>query len=448
MTTINSADTQYMRLISHNNPVRVAWNILILCAILGFLFIVTYRIAFKSFSGGALYYALNLLFVADIGFSLITKVKLGHIRIETPAEIRKYYMKGWFAIDALAAFPFEVVLIAIFGGIPSEPLALSLFLFVQALTLVKLLKVGRIFKELEEALDIIPALKRLILFGYWLAASLHLMVVGWILIGGTEAHRTAFDQYLRGLYWAITTVATIGYGDYFPDHENNAQILYTIIIELFGVAMFSYVIANVSSLVSNLDVARAAYQRKLEEVNGFMRSQRIPSEMQARVRDYYSYLWIQQKGVDTSNVLDSMPNGLSQEILMFLNRDVLNRVDIFKGSDELFLRESVRLMKPQIFLPGEYIIRQGEFADCMYFLASGDVRVMINGNTVAKLGPGSPFGETALIDNQHRNASIVSETYGTGYRLEKDDFNALRAKYPEFDRQVEEIARQRKIANR
>jgi voltage-gated potassium channel len=207
--------------------------------------------------------------------------------------------------------------------------------------------------------------------------------------------------------------------------------------------MFSYIIANVSSLITNLDIARSAYQRRLEEVNAYMRSQHIPADMQERVRDYYSYLWAKQKGVDVSNVLDEMPNGLSQEILMFLNRDVLSRVEIFRDADELFLRESVRLMKPQVFLPGEYIIRQGEFADCMYFLASGEVRVVINGNDVARLGAGSPFGETALIDNQHRNASIVSETYGTGYRLDKDDFNALRAKYPLFDRKVEAIARSR-----
>ena len=145
-----------------------------------------------------------------------------------------------------------------------------------------------------------------------------------------------------------------------------------------------------------------------------------------------------------------MPIGLSQEILLFLNRDILSRVSIFKGSaaNELFIRESVRLMKPQVFLPGEYIIRQGEFADCMYFLASGEVRIVINGNDVArKLAPGSPFGETALIDNQHRNASVVSDSYGTGYRLDKDDFNGLRSKYPEFDRQVEAIARSRNNAN-
>ena len=208
--------------------------------------------------------------------------------------------------------------------------------------------------------------------------------------------------------------------------------------------MFSYVIANVSSLISNLDIARSAYQQRLEEVNSYMRSQHIPSELQHKVRDYYSYLWAKQKGVDVTGALEDIPNGLAQEIRMFLNRDMLSKVTIFKEANELFLRESVRLMKPQVFLPGEYIIRQGEFADCMYFLTSGDVRIVINDAEVARLCPGSPFGETALITNQFRNASVISESYGTGYRLIKADFDILRSKYPEFDRQVEKISKSRR----
>jgi signal-transduction protein with cAMP-binding, CBS, and nucleotidyltransferase domain len=174
-----------------------------------------------------------------------------------------------------------------------------------------------------------------------------------------------------------------------------------------------------------------------------MRSQRIPLPLQERVRDYYSFLWERQRGTDISAVLSDIPHGLSEEILLFLNHDMISRVPIFAHAEELFLREAVRILKPQIFLPGEYIIRQGEFADCMYFLTSGSVRVLVNDQQVASLGPGSAFGEKALLDNRLRNASVVSDCYGTGYRMGKESFNELRAKYPDFDRQVEAIAKSR-----
>jgi hypothetical protein len=431
--------------IPHNHPGRIAWNVLILVSILAFLFIITFRIVFQGHYGDSLYYALNLLLLADIGVNFVSKVKIGHLRLETWPEIVSHYLKGWFAIDVIAAFPFELILLAVLGGVPTEHgSARTLYLALQALTLVKLAKAGRLFKELEESLGIIPSVRRLILFGYWLSAAIHLMALGWIVIGAAESYRSHLGQYLRAFYWVTTTVATIGYGDYGPNHDSDLQVLYTIVVEVLGVGMFSYIIANVSSLISNLDIARSTYQRRLDEVNAYLRSQRIPFELQERVRDYYSYLWEKQRGISASTVLDDIPRGLSQEILMFLNREVVNRVDLFRGADDLFLRESVQLLRPRVFLPDEFIIRQGEYGDCMYFLTSGEVRILIGESEIARLGPGSPFGETALVENLHRNASVVSISYSTGYQLAKGDFDVLRHKYPEFDRQVREVVERRK----
>lgn len=444
---IQSADNHGVtRLISHDHPLRIAWNVLMLGAILLFLFIITYRIVFHSFSGDILYYALNALFLADIGANFLTKGKYGHIRLETPSDIARHYLKGWFAVDALAAFPFELVLVMAVGTVPAGSFLAKVYLVLQGLTLIKLFKAGRIFNELEEALRIIPAVRRLVTVVYWLSMALHLMALGWILIGAGATEGSHFDIYLRAFYWVTTTIATIGYGDYTPDHGSNLQIAYTIVVELFGVGMFSYIVANVSSLIANLDVSRSSYQKRLEEVNAYLRAQRIPPELQDRVRDYYSYLWVKQRGVSASAILEDIPRSLSQEILMFLNREVVNRVELFRGADELFIREAVQLLKPRVFLPEEYIIRQGEFGDCMYFLTSGEVRIVIGGKEITRLGPGSPFGETALIENLHRNASVISSAYSTGYQLNKDDFDGLRAKYPEFDRQVKAVVEARKKA--
>jgi voltage-gated potassium channel len=431
-------------LVAHNHPLRIAWDILMLGVILTFVFIISYRIVFNSFAGGSLYYALNFLLVADIAMNFATKAKSGYQRFETVHDIALHYLQGWFALDLFAAIPFELIIVAAFQGLPKEPSLARVYLLLQGLTLVKLLKARRIFNELEEALRILPAVKRLLSVGYWLAIALHLMALGWILIGGGETEGPAADRYLRAIYWVTTTIATIGYGDYYPNHASNPQILYTIMVEIFGVGMFSYIIANVSSLVSNLDLARSSYQRRLDEVNAYLRAQRIPPELQDRVRDYYSYLWEKQRGVSANAVLDDIPHSLSQEILLFLNRDLIGRVELFSGADELFIRESVQLLKPRVFLPGEYIIRQGEYGDSMYFLTGGEVRIVVDGKDVARLGAGSPFGETALVENLHRNASVVSDAYSTGYQLAKADFDVLRSKYPEFDRRVREVVERRK----
>jgi CRP-like cAMP-binding protein len=79
----------------------------------------------------------------------------------------------------------------------------------------------------------------------------------------------------------------------------------------------------------------------------------------------------------------------------------------------------------------------------MYFLSSGDVEVLVGDTKVAQLGAGSPFGETALLQGERRNASIRALTYCDVYKLSKSDFDALRARYPDFDVEVKKVIEER-----
>lgn len=428
----------------HNHPAKLAWDLIILATVLVFTYLITYKMVFHAFEADGLYYSLNLLFLLDMAAGFVTKVKVGHRRLETLPEIRAYYLRSWFVVDLLAFFPFELIPVVLFGGIPTDPTMFTLYLSLQSLTLIKLVKAVRIFRELTEALGLSPAVKRLLSFGYWFLQVIHLMAMGWILIGAAEAARPQLDQYLRSVYWVTTTIATIGYGDYYPNHESNLQIVYTIFVQLLGVGFYTFVIANVSSLVANIDVARASYQRHMEEVNSYLKSQKVPADLQERVRDYYSYLWEQQKSVTSRTVIEDLPSSLSLEILLHQNRELLEKVEVFQGADEVFIREAVQRLRPRVFLPREYIVRQGDYGDSMYFLTLGQLQVLVDEDQVAVLVPGSVFGEAALVTEDRRNASVKASTYGTGYQLSKHDFNELRTKYPEFDERVKQIVAARK----
>ncbi|MEY5027085.1 MAG: hypothetical protein RLZZ244_2613 [Verrucomicrobiota bacterium] len=121
----------------------------------------------------------------------------------------------------------------------------------------------------------------------------------------------------------------------------------------------------------------------------------------------------------------------------------LKKVEFFEAEPESFLREIARMLDTQVFLPGDFIIRQDEVGDCMYFLASGTAEVLVNGQRVAKLGAGAPFGEMALVSGERRNASIRATEYCDVHRLGKEDFDLLRTKHPAFDAKVRTIVKQR-----
>ena len=428
-------------------PAKVAYNAFLIFSALAGTIITSYRLTFKLYDFDAIYWIITIVYVLDIPYTFNQSVKKG-LKIYTDrASISRLYLRGWFAVDLVACIPFSWLFYVTSLWAPRSSIevgaVLDIIMVTKLMKMVKISKVSAIFNDIKETLSVSPALMRLATFGFWFVTTVHLMACGWVLIGASEVSRPNFDQYLRGVYWCVTTIATIGYGDYTPNHDSNLQIIYTVIVMIFGVGMYGYIIGNVATLIANLDVARANYQAKMEEINDFLRTRKVPGPLQSRVRNYYAYLWETQKSVTPISITEELPHTLSMEISLYLNRAILEKVALFKNANEIFIREIVQLMQPMVFLPDDYIIRQGEYGDCMYFLSNGDVEVIVNGSRVASLGQGSPFGETALIQGEKRMASIRAISYCDVYKLAKADFDALRARYPDFDAQVKKVVEDR-----
>lgn len=407
----------------------------------------SFDICGKTLNPGCFYLYIVIFFFLDIIIQFVTSIRKDMDLIDDRRRIAIHYLRGWFTVDILAVLPFAVwlALTAPFAGQNKPPLPwIILFL----MPLIKLSKVPLWFNNLQKHLSLNPSVMRFIVFAFWFTLAVHAMSLGWLLIGAGETVRSYLDQYIRALYWCTTTIATIGYGDYTPDHDSNLQILYTIGVQIIGVGMYGYIIGNMASLIANLDVAKNVFMKKMEEINDYFHVKRIPPELQNRVRDYYYYLWETRKSVSAFTVIEGLPPALAMDLLLFVNKGILEKVELFRNTDEVFIREIVQLLRPMVFLPEDYIIRQGEYGECMYFLNSGDAEVLINNKRIALLGSGSPFGETALLQSERRTASIRALTYCDTYTLYKNDFNDLRRKYPEFDTQVRRVMEERARQNR
>jgi monovalent cation:H+ antiporter, CPA1 family len=102
-----------------------------------------------------------------------------------------------------------------------------------------------------------------------------------------------------------------------------------------------------------------------------------------------------------------------------------------------------KLLKPRLATPGERVVAKGDWADGMYFIASGALEVRSNGISTP-LPPGSFFGEMGLIDRQPRSADVYATAYSHLLFLDARDFDELLATDAEIrERIVVEAAARR-----
>ena len=76
------------------------------------------------------------------------------------------------------------------------------------------------------------------------------------------------------------------------------------------------------------------------------------------------------------------------------------------------------------FPTGHVIARQGEVGTGFFLVASGAVRVVRDGQTIARIGPGDFFGELSVLDGRPRLAQVVADGPTVCLALASWDFEA------------------------
>jgi CRP-like cAMP-binding protein len=91
---------------------------------------------------------------------------------------------------------------------------------------------------------------------------------------------------------------------------------------------------------------------------------------------------------------------------------MLAGVDLFAGLDEGTLERVASTGAAITFRAGDAIVEQGKSDRSMYVLLEGEATVEVNGERVGSLSSGAYLGETALIDNAPRSATVRAGASG------------------------------------
>lgn len=188
-----------------------------------------------------------------------------------------------------------------------------------------------------------------------------------------------FGSIPEAMYWAVITLTTVGYGDVTPVTPLGKLI--AAFTAIAGLMMLALPVAIISS-----QFAREIHRRD------------------------FVVTW-----------------------------SMVARVPLFAELNAAAVAEIMRYLKSRTAEAGEIIVRRGEPAHSMYFIAGGSVEVLLRKRRVV-LGAGHFFGEVALLARQERSATVRALERTRLLVLEAEDLRVVMLAYPEVAARIEEVA--------
>lgn len=373
---------------------RRTWDLFIIFLVIYSAVAIPYYSAFSKKEKGwkvGLDYSFDCLFILDIVFNFYTAYydKFGRL-VASREKIKSNYFRTWFIIDILASFPFELFASIGSSGIDRNSDIFSLFKF------PRLLRLGRILKFIERLgvyaniWRILRLLGIIILVLHWVTCLWHLIVCGsgdityedhgHLALCESHWDSPADNAYLQASYWAVLLL--LG-NDVHPFNRGTTAL--SVMMLLVGSFLYAAVFGIVAALMNALQARDLVFRNKIDSINDIIRYLNMPEELGERVRQYYEYLWIRYRDLDTGldEFTKGLPSSLRDEVLLFMHSDLLRKVPLFKSVEPIVVLEVVRHMKTVLALPGDIVIRKGDPAIGVYIISRGSCEVLVsetNGN--------------------------------------------------------------------
>lgn len=111
--------------------------------------------------------------------------------------------------------------------------------------------------------------------------------------------------------------------------------------------------------------------------------------------------------------------------------ELLRNVDILSPLSDEAHEAIAGVAKVHFYSKGEAILRLGTAGDSMFVVHEGTVSIRVP-DEVAQLGPGSVFGEMALLTGEARTADVVALTDVTALEIGKDSLQPILSNNPDL----------------
>ncbi|KAB5571614.1 hypothetical protein PHYPO_G00227060 [Pangasianodon hypophthalmus] len=419
--------------------VTLAWN--------WNVWMIPVRWAFLCDVNGSLYawliadYLCDAIYILDI---LLFQPRLQFIRggdiISDKKEMRANYMKDLrFKLDVVSLLPLE--LFYLLDGVkpllrcPRILKILSFFEFNARLEAI--LTKAYVYRVIRTTSYLLYSIHVNACLYYWMSSVRGLGATTWVYNGEGNA-------YIRCFYFAVKTLITIGG---LPEPTALEEYIFQLINYFIGVFAFSIMIGQMRDVVGAATADQTHYRSCMDSTVKYMGSNRIPKDVQNRVKTWYNYTWQSQGMLNEEELLVQLPDKMRLDIAVDVNYSIVSKVPLFEGCDRQMIYDMLKRLRSVVYLPGDYVCKKGEVGREMYIIKSGAVQVVggPDGKTIfVTLKAGSVFGEISLLavgGGNRRTANVIAHGFANLFILEKKGLNEILVHYPESQKLLRKKAK-------
>ncbi|EOY30954.1 K+ transporter 1 [Theobroma cacao] len=335
--------------------------------------------------------------------------KTTYLLIDDPKKIAWKYGSSWLAFDIISTIPSELA-----QKISPKPLR-SYGLF-NMLRLWRLRRVSALFSRLEKDKNYnyfwVRCAKLICVtlfavhcagcFYYLIAARYHDPGRTWIgsSLGDNFLEQSLSIRYVTSMYWSITTLTTVGYGDLHP--VNTREMIFDIFYMLFNLGLTAYLIGNMTNLVVHGTSRTRRFRDTIQAASSFAQRNQLPARLQDQMLAHLCLKFrTDSEGLQQQETLDSLPKAIRSSISHYLFYSLMDKVYLFHGVSNDLLFQLVSEMKAEYFPPKEDVILQNEAPTDFYILVTGavDLLVLKNGaeQVVGEAKTGDLLGEIGVL---------------------------------------------------
>ncbi len=209
-------------------------------------------------------------------------------------------------------------------------------------------------------------------------------------------------QYTTSVYFAMTVITTVGFGDITP--YTVAEMLVAMLFMACAVFYFGYIVnavAQLSTMLSSKARGTQIVRQKLEEIDIWSSSRHIPESLRRQVKKYYLEVWAPHFGarMDDLSQFKELPAALRAELILSLAGDALKQSYTLSALDVDLMEFLATLGLPHPLVAGHDLYREGEKAEDFWVLQEGELTVMRGIRRVGVITGPAVIGQSGIFSN-------------------------------------------------